>query len=248
MKFFNEQYWYAETVLSFYLPQENFENLNLLEVGSAEGGGLKYFSGKKAFCYGIELAANRHKFAMQRIASPGIQLINGDICDRQLMDSLPKMDIIVIRDVIEHIPDKITALRNMRDLLKDNGTIFLSFPPKYSPYAGHQQNVKKVIGKLPFIHLLPTNLYRMFLKIAGESENRIKHHIGTRSTMISIYSIEKLFSKLKLSVLKRDLYFIRPCFKKRFGLKPRKIFLNKVPILNEIFSLGALYILKKRTE
>ncbi|MCK4296783.1 MAG: class I SAM-dependent methyltransferase [Candidatus Marinimicrobia bacterium] len=245
MKFFNEQYWYAETVLSFYLPQKNFENLNLLEVGSAEGGGLKYFSEKKAFCYGIELSANRHKFAMQRIALPGIQLINGDICDRQFMDSLPKMDIIVIRDVIEHISDKIAALENMWDLLKDNGTIFLSFPPKYSPYAGHQQNIKNLLGKLPYIHLLPTFLYKILLAAADISKDKISTLLEVKNSTISIRKIEKLYKQVGFSIIDKKLYFIRPCFQKRFGLNPKILFLNKIPFINEFFSLGGLYLLKK---
>ena len=43
-KFFEEQYWYAKTFLKNYLPFNNFENLEILEIGSAEGGTLKFFN------------------------------------------------------------------------------------------------------------------------------------------------------------------------------------------------------------
>lgn len=41
--FFDEQCWYAKTFLQNYLPVSEFENLKILEVGSAEGGTLKFF-------------------------------------------------------------------------------------------------------------------------------------------------------------------------------------------------------------
>jgi 2-polyprenyl-3-methyl-5-hydroxy-6-metoxy-1,4-benzoquinol methylase len=156
------------------------------------------------------------------------------------------MDLILIRDVIEHIPKKLKALQNMNKLLKENGLIFLSYPPKYSPYAGHQQNVKKKIGSLPFIHLLPKSLYTLFLKAANLTKEKISELLQTKRDMISIKKIEKLFKKAGLQIAKKDFYFIRPCFEKRFGWKPKKTVFNSVPLIKEIFTLGALYQLKKK--
>ncbi len=63
--------------------------------------------------------------------------------------------------------------------------------------------------------------------------------------MILHRQMEKLFMKTGLSIYKEDLYFIRPCYEKRFGIKPKEIIFNRCPVLREFFTLGALYLLKK---
>jgi SAM-dependent methyltransferase len=246
VKFYEEQYWYAKEFLTKYLPVKEFSNINLLEVGSAEGGAVKYFYEQGANCYGIEISKGRNDFAKGYINIDKIKFTEGDICDDVFVEKLPKMDLILIRDVIEHIPDKLKALQNLNKLLKKDGLIFLSFPPKYSPYAGHQQNVKKKIGSLPFIHILPKSFYTMFLKKANLTKEKISELLQTRKDMISIKKIEQLFDKAGLKIVHKDFYFIRPCFEKRFGWKPRKTIFNSLPLLKEIFTLGALYQLKRK--
>ncbi len=246
VKFYEEQYWYAKEFLTKYLPVKDFNNINILEIGSAEGGAIKYFYEQGANCYGIEISKGRNDFAKEYININEIKFTEGDICNDTFIKELPKMDLILIRDVIEHIPEKLKALQNMNKLLKENGLIFLSYPPKYSPYAGHQQNVKKKIGSLPFIHLLPKGLYTLFLKAANLTKEKISELLQTKRDMISIKKIEKLFKKAGLQIAKKDFYFIRPCFEKRFGWKPKKTVFNSVPLIKEIFTLGALYQLKKK--
>ncbi len=246
IKFYKEQYWYAKEFLTKYLPIKSFENLNILEVGSAEGGAVDFFYEQGANCYGVEISKGRNDFAKEYINKKEIKFIEGDICDNTFVTELPEMDLILIRDVIEHIPDKLKALENLNKLLKENGMIFLSYPPKFSPYAGHQQNVKKRIGSLPFIHLLPKGLYSIFLKAAKLTKEKISELMQTRRDMISIKKMEKLFGKANLQIVKKDFYFIRPCFEKRFGWKPKKTIFNSIPIVKEVFTLGALYQLKKK--
>ena len=78
-----------------------------------------------------------------------------------------------MRDVIEHVFDQESAMKNIKELLKPEGKLFISFPPKYSPFAGHQQNSSRTLSKLPFLHLLPTLLYRLFLMFVMEKKEKI---------------------------------------------------------------------------
>lgn len=246
IKFYKEQYWYAKEFLTKYLPVKKYKGLNILEVGSAEGGALKYFYEQGANCYGVEISKGRNDFAIEYVNQKEIKFLEGDICNNTFVKELPQMDLILIRDVIEHIPDKLTALKNLNKLLKGNGLVFLSYPPKYSPYAGHQQNVKKKIGSLPFIHLLPKSIYTIFLKAAKLTKEKIAELLQTRRDMISIKKIENLFDKAGLEIEQKDYYFIRPCFEKRFGWKPKKTVFNSLPLIKETFTLGALYQLKRK--
>jgi SAM-dependent methyltransferase len=246
IKFYEEQYWYAKEFLSEHLPIKEYKSINVLEVGSAEGGAIKYFFEQGANCWGVEISKGRNDFAIEYVNEKEIQFLEGDICDDAFIKEFPQMDLILIRDVIEHIPDKLSALRNLNKLLKKDGIIFLSYPPKYSPYAGHQQNVKKRIGSLPFIHLLPKGMYRFFLSSADLTNEKINEFMQTRRDMIAISKIESLFKRAKLIIKQKDFYFIRPCFEKRFGWKPKKIVFNNIPMLKEVFTLGALYKLGKK--
>ena len=66
---------------------------------------------------------------------------------------------------LEHISNKETALSNMFSILRPGGKLFISYPPKYCAYAGHQQTVSNIFGKIPYIHLLPDFLYKLYLKM-----------------------------------------------------------------------------------
>ena len=90
---------------------------------------------------------------------------------------IEKYDTIVIRDVIEHIEDKTTALANIFNLLKPGGKLFMSFPPKYCAYAGHQQTVPTLLGKLPYLHVLPNFIYKAYLNLISCPVKKINYLI-----------------------------------------------------------------------
>ena len=69
--------------------------------------------------------------------------------------------------MIEHIPEQELALNNIYDLLSIGGKLFMSFPPKFCAYAGHQQTIPKILGKLPYLYLLPNSIYVLYLKLIG---------------------------------------------------------------------------------
>jgi len=242
---FERQYWYAENVLSEYFGLSDYNNRNVLEIGGGESGVLKYFDEQGANTYGVELSDARFAFAKAQLANTNTTLIQGDICQRDVIRQFPSMDFVILRDVIEHIIDKRSALMNIKDLLSDTGELFLSFPPKYSPYAGHQQIIKGKFRQIPFMHLLPRKMYRIVLNVVADSPERVEKLLDRYDTMISISTIERLFRDCGLHIKRKDYYLIRPYYGIRFGLTPRKTFLNKLPVVKEMFSLGALYILNR---
>ncbi len=244
-KFFDEQYWYASTFLKTYLPYDDYKNIPFLDIGSGEGGCLKFFNEQGAVCYGIEISKERIQFAIANNLKE-IHFISGDICDKDLIQHLPHMNIIIVRDVIEHIRKKEQALQNIKRLLKKEGVCFISYPPKFSPYGGHQQNIKNNLARLPYIHLFPTSVYQNILKWIGVESSQINPLLETKRNMISLKEIEWLFSKTGFEIFKKELYLIRPSFEKRYGIKSRRTILNRLPIMKEFFTLGALYLLKKQ--
>ncbi|MBC8146548.1 MAG: class I SAM-dependent methyltransferase [Bacteroidetes bacterium] len=246
-KMFNEQEWYSEGVINSLFIFPEYKEKRVLEIGCAEGGGLHYFARNGATCYGIEYSKSRYENAAQQGKSLGIIIIHGDILnpDTYYNEISEPFDFIIMRDVIEHVFDQELAMKNIKELLNQEGKLFISFPPKYSPFAGHQQNSSRILGKLPFLHLLPTLLYRLFLMFVLEKKEKIDSLLEIKKTRISINKFEGILSRTKLKITLRNLYFIRPCFKYRWGLNRRINIFGFLPIIREIFTLGALYVIEK---
>lgn len=66
-------------------------------------------------------------------------------------DTTEKADVIVALDSFEHFADPAAILRVMRNLLRDTGSVLVSFgPPWYHPLGGH------IFSPFPWAHLLFT--------------------------------------------------------------------------------------------
>src|SRR5690606_22371864 len=75
-----------------------------------------------------------------------------------------QFDLIIMRDVIEHIPNQELFMKYVKKFLKSDGKFFLAFPPWQNPFGGHQQVCRNnLLSKLPWFHLLPKNLYKLVL-------------------------------------------------------------------------------------
>ncbi|MBW6458736.1 MAG: class I SAM-dependent methyltransferase, partial [FCB group bacterium] len=85
----------------------DFNDLRILEVGCAEGGGVKVFHDLGMRVTGAELAPDRVAIAKDKHPELDIRVM--DITDRGIIDQLEKYDLIILRDVIEHVPDRKTA-------------------------------------------------------------------------------------------------------------------------------------------
>lgn len=248
-RFFNEQYTFGKNYLHTFLGKspEKYNGLNVLEVGGGEFGLLKALEEYGALCTGIDISESRVQFAKKVHKNSSISFHVGDICNYDSIAPTGKsFDVIVLRDVIEHIPDQESALNVCAQLLAPAGLIYISFPPIYSPFGGHQQNFK--YGKaLPYIHILPNPLYRFILKSFGAEDSFIDVLLETKSTGITIRHMFKIFKKLPLNYVFKKCYLVRPDFEIRFHLKRRScVVLNNIPILQEIFSTGCLLTLQKK--
>jgi len=250
-KFFAEQYQFGRDYLASFLgiTPDQFQGLHVLEVGGGEFGLLKALSEYGAHCTGIDISESRVNYARTVHRAAPITFYVGDICnyDSIAVQTAP-FDVIVLRDVIEHIPQQAAALGVCARLLKPGGRLFVSFPPIFSPFGGHQQNFKYGLF-LPYIHLLPNPLYRLLLKLFGAKANFIDTLIQTKSTGITIRNMYSIIKRLPLQYIFKKCYLVRPDYEIRFHIKRRSFFLlNNIPLLREFFSTGCLIALSKTTK
>ncbi|MBI9073596.1 MAG: class I SAM-dependent methyltransferase [Melioribacteraceae bacterium] len=247
LRAYKEQYWYAENFLEEFLELSENTNLNILEIGTAEAGLLKYFAEKGYKCYGIEYSEGRFNNSLILDENKRLNLKRGDVCDLSTFAEFNdiKFDVIVLRDVIEHVVEQEKALANIYSLLKPGGKFFISFPGKHSPFAGHQQVFPSVISKTPYMHLLPNFLYGKIMSLIGLNQASIEYYFFVKKNRLSINQFYKFCEKLNFKIAKEDYYFSRPNFEFRYKIKRRKNSLSGIKCFREVLSLGAVYILSK---
>ena len=226
----------------------------VLEIGCAEAGVLKCFLEEGAFCTGIELSAYRitqaEKYHAEALAEGRIEFVNRNIFDIDPQHDLGgPYDLVILKDVIEHIPGQLAFIAQLSQFLKEDGYIFFAFPPWQMPYGGHQQVCKsKLLSKLPYFHLLPVFLYSGVLKMAGETPATIQDLMEVKSTGISIERFEKCLRLNKLSVVAKRHYLFNPIYQFKFGVKPRQQskLVSHIPVLRNFLTTGVYYLVKPR--
>ena len=222
--------------------------MRVLEIGCGEGGVLKAFINKGCSAIGVELDAPRiddaKKFLPEDIAAGRLQFVIKDIYEVEAeKDFNGLFDIIVLKDVIEHIHDQAKLIGWMKNFLKPGGIVFLGFPPWYMPFGGHQQMCHSKVSKLPYIHLLPVGIYRWILK---KKKEPVEALMEIRDTGISIERFEKICKKEGYFIVQRRHYLLNPIYEWKFGWKPRRqsIIIKAVPFIRNFFTTCVYYIIQ----
>lgn len=245
----------AQNAEQYVIPfiEEKFpikKGMYVLEIGSAEGGVLKAFVDRGCKGVGVELNRQRvemaEEFLQEEIAGGQIRFISKDIYQADpVQDFDGKFDIIVLKDVIEHIYNQEKLIAWMKTFLKEDGVIFFGFPPWHMPFGGHQQMCKSTISKLPYIHLLPRSWYRWILKKNNELVDEFMEIVDTQ---ITIERFEKIVDQTGYWISHKRFYLINPIYWYKFGWKPRvqNSWIERVPILRNFVTTCVYYCITPR--
>ncbi len=217
----------------------------VLEIGCGEAGVLNAFIKHGNKGVGVELSPSRVDHAMHflkdEISSGRVQIINRDIYD--VKDPLKEFgrlfDIIILKDVIEHIPDQGRFISRIGDFLSRDGVVFFAYPPWWMPFGGHQQICRnKILRSLPWIHLLPWPVYRFILGLFGESQATISELKDIKSTGINTGKILSTIKKCNFRILGQKYWLINPIYRFKFGIKKRRLpaFLAGIPVLRNFYT------------
>lgn len=248
-KYFNEQ---SSTIRNHVLPFLNQmitidANTSILEIGCGEGGNLKPFLDMGCTrILGVDMSEDKINNAKLFFANDpnkaNIEFITSDIYE---VDNIGKFDIIMTRDVLEHIHGQERFMEYVKRFLKPGGKFFLGFPPWYNPFGGHQQMCEsKVLSKLPFFHIFPKPIYGLILKSFGETDPKIEALMEIKDTGITIERFEKILKKTGYKKDKVLYYFINPNYEAKFGLKPREQigFISSFPFVRNFLITTSYYL------
>ncbi|GDX51666.1 SAM-dependent methyltransferase [Bacteroidota bacterium] len=232
--------------------KSEIKNLKVLEVGAGEGGVLCAVAELGADCVGLELAEWRVErgkgYAKDFIGQYKLNLRVGNFYDEQIQKEFTsQFDVIILKDVIEHLPEQEKVMKILKQFLKKDGIIFFGFPPWCMPFGGHQQIAIGKLGKMPYYHILPRSIYNFVLKnIFRQSSGTITALLEVHDTKISINRFERCVKAAGMKIIKRELFLINPIYKYKFGLMPRKQipFLKSIPFIRDFFTTCCYYIVR----
>ena len=226
------------------------EDMQVLEIGCGQGSLLRAFAEKGCKCIGVEMFPLWLEKAKERlapeIAEGKVKLISSNIYDVDAEKDLgTHFDIIVLKDVIEHIHDQEKLIGWMKGFLKPGGIIFFAFPPWYMPYGGHQQVLKGWLAKTPWWHLLPWPVFKGLMKMTGQYNEDL---VEIKQTGISIERFEKIIKRTGLMVLYKQHWLINPVYQFKFGWKPRKQLgvITMIPFVRNFFTTAVYYIVGRK--
>jgi SAM-dependent methyltransferase len=121
---------------------------NLLDVGGRGKPYAAFFVGCVTNHYVLDVAP-----------APSVDVV-GDARDMPFSNS--SMDVVLITQVLEHVPDPVAVIGEIRRVLKPGGTLLLSvpsiFPQHGSPRDFQSVNVRGEAGTIPSIFLV-LNVY-----------------------------------------------------------------------------------------
>ncbi len=248
-KYFGEQSATTEKYVIPFIREtiEINEDTSVLEIGCGEGGNLMPFLniGCKRIV-GVDMSKgkieNANQFFSDHPKKNNIKFILNNIYD---VGDIGQFDIILTRDVLEHIHGQERFMHYVKRFLKPGGKFFLGFPPWQSPFGGHQQICEnKTLSKLPYFHILPKSFYKLILKSFKESKQKIVGLLEIKETRISIERFERILKKERYKKDKRCHYLINPNYEIKYGLKPRKTssFFSSIPYLRNYLITTNYYV------
>ena len=164
-------------------------------------------SGAK-FVQGVEI--NEARLGHCRVLSTGM--------DNVEFRSTPfgKFDVVMSLNAMEHFSDPVLSLSEMRDMLKPNGIILMTFgPPWYAPYGSHMH----FFCDVPWINLLFSE--KTIVRVRGMYRD---DWTGSDLNHMSVRKFEEVVRAVGLKVQR-----------KRYNAVRKLNFLSQIPYLRELF-------------
>lgn len=219
-----------------------FRDKQVLEIGCAEAGFLAELHRIGVACMGVELEPSRVRTALTK--DPDLRIIAGDITDAGVVAGIhPRFDLIVLRDVIEHIADRNTLFAVILRLLKPGGMVYISFPPRCSAFAGHQQNGRSLLRFVPWLQLWPGPLLNAAGRLFREAPYMISFIQHNGKTGLSAAAFDRLWKDRRMRSIVYELFLFRPVYRTRYGVPALRI--PNIPLLREVLATGCEVLLQR---
>lgn len=248
-QYFNEQAYTTEKYVIPYLSSFGRidQQARILEIGCGEGGNLKPFVEMGCDVTGVDISSGKIDLANSFLEGSGeYTLILKDIYETDPAE-LGVFDVVMMRDVIEHIPNQERFMGFVKRFLHPESLFFLGFPPWQMPFGGHQQICRNsFLSRLPYFHLLPSKVYGGILRLGGEDDNRIRNLLELQKTGISVERFKRIVETEGYKILDESPWLFNPHYEAKFNLKPRRQWkvITGVPVLRNYLTTCYYFVLQ----
>jgi len=250
-QYFNEQTRSTQKFIVPYISEfvKLTPGLDVLEIGCGIGGNMKPFLESGCRVTGIDISEYSIGLASQFYTGHPLRQNLTLICNNIYHITQPgkQYGLIIMRDVIEHIPEQEVFMEFVKRFLKPGGFFFLAFPPWQNPFGGHQQICNsRLLSKIPYFHLLPNFLYKSVLSLFERNSQRINELLEIKKTGISIERFERIVRQQNYRVAAKTFFLVNPNYEIKFRLKAlrQNRIIGAIPYLRDYFTTAAYYLLK----
>lgn len=126
-----------------------------LEIGCAGGAFLNTARNLGFQVQGVELSHDACRIAIEKF---GLQVYAGDVLDARYPDR--SFDVIFLGDVIEHLPDPLTTLREIHRILDTEGMLVMALPSQTNNFFSRISfSLYRFLGKTATVALPPYHLF-----------------------------------------------------------------------------------------
>jgi SAM-dependent methyltransferase len=220
-------------------------NCTLLDAGCGEGGGLCAMHDAGARCAGFDVDEARINAARVLSGDRQIVFAVGNVYDTRLPFQDRTFDVVVLHDVFEHLEHKEKAIAQLKQWMRPEGVLLITFPPYYSAYGAHQQHCVAWFARLPFFHLLPLSISHLLPRLKREQPAVVAETQKLARLKMGMRKFQRISQRCGLRILRKRAYVISPNHI-RFGLRPLNAgFLSEIPGVNELICSGVVYLLSK---
>jgi 2-polyprenyl-3-methyl-5-hydroxy-6-metoxy-1,4-benzoquinol methylase len=221
---------------------------NVLEIGCANGGLLKYFSEQGHNVTGLDLGETEVNFGKKRF---GLNIIHKSIDDYV---GEKKQDVIIMIHVIEHLIEPEITMKKIHENLSDDGLVYISCPDVDTLSSGliyksdwltlmqnaHTINFDKVsIENLLCKYGFKIIYFEPGMNLVAQKDNKLDHKIKNNfvNSLKNINDSEKVFQSRPLQNRIRKFLEIKGVFALLiYASKPLNTILVKIGVQKYIKS------------
>jgi trans-aconitate methyltransferase len=175
----------------------DYEPKSIMDLGTADGKMLNELKliYKKSKCVGVEYNKDLVKLASTNY--PDLKIYEGDIQNLKKFFS-NKYDVIIATAVIEHIPNPIKFLNQIKKILKNSGILIITAPDPFWEYVATKVGLldDEIHHDVPNIKKIKSMILKSQMTVIHSKKFMISP-IG----IIGEFLIEKILRKLRLNFL-----------------------------------------------
>lgn len=253
MNYTQFEYDHAEKLLDQYKNFIDLEELQwkrILEIGSWWGWKIIYIAQKyNADATGIDLNQHflqqAHQKAEELKVSQQVEFKQMDALNMSFWDNY--FDIVLMSDVLEHIPHTERLISEVLRVTKKWGKILFDFAPYYHYFWHHIWDRVSI----PWLHLFVTDnfmadIYEQSLQWFSDKQKRLDLRISHIWNKKEFTYLNKISRKKFENIIQKyeDMWIFQNCTIRYFMLKNIDLF-SKIPIIREIFIRHIIWVIQK---